>query len=105
MYIYVDYVHMYISLHNSRHEMAQGVQIGSLLGSAIRPKAKDGSRRRPVELNESMCVCVRYVFPSCPPRWHVEQGTLGLPPDILNWFDMYVHKGSGRPHKILQNVA
>ena len=42
-----------------------------------------------------------YVFPSCPPRWHVEQGTLGLPPDILNWFDMYVHKGSGRPHKIL----
>ena len=61
MYIYVDYVHMYISLHNSRHEMAQGVKIGSLLGSAIRPKAKDGSRRRPVELNESMYVCIRYV--------------------------------------------
>ena len=90
--------------------MAQGVQIGSLLGSAIRPKAKDGSRRRPVELNEYVCVCMHEVcmyvcVPIMSPRWHVEQGTLGLPPDILNWFDMYVHKGSGRPHKNLQKVA
>ena len=41
--------------------MAQGVEIGSLLGSAIRPKAKDGSRRRPVELNEYVCVCMHEV--------------------------------------------